>query len=147
MANSNQFGNNFTIAPRASLSDGLLDVVIVTSQNKLSLLLQTFRQLTGRNKLQTDAVINKDKAVIYFQASKLTIHNPQSAPLHIDGEPAETPETLQIQVKKKMFSAYSALRLSPTGPGLNNAINLRALSRLYVEKTDDIMSFCSRRER
>lgn len=103
VANSNQFGNNFTIAPRASLSDGLLDVVIVTSQNKLSLLLQTFRQLTGRNKLQTDAVINKDKAVIYFQASKLTIHNPQSAPLHIDGEPAETPETLQIQVKKKCF--------------------------------------------
>ena len=30
IANSNQFGNNFTIAPKASLSDGLLDIVIVT---------------------------------------------------------------------------------------------------------------------
>ncbi|HET9429772.1 MAG TPA: diacylglycerol kinase family protein, partial [Chitinophagaceae bacterium] len=28
IANSNQFGNNFTIAPKASLSDGLLDIVI-----------------------------------------------------------------------------------------------------------------------
>src|SRR6185312_9537244 len=29
IANSNQFGNNFTIAPEASLSDGLLDVIVV----------------------------------------------------------------------------------------------------------------------
>ena len=36
IANSNQFGNNFTIAPKASLTDGLLDIVIVTSQNKMS---------------------------------------------------------------------------------------------------------------
>jgi YegS/Rv2252/BmrU family lipid kinase len=36
IANSNQFGNNFTIAPKASLSDGLLDIVIVSSQNKVS---------------------------------------------------------------------------------------------------------------
>ena len=47
IANSNQFGNNFTIAPKASLSDGLLDIVIVTDQNKLSLLLQTLKQVSG----------------------------------------------------------------------------------------------------
>jgi len=29
IANSNQFGNNFTIAPKASLNDGLLDIVVV----------------------------------------------------------------------------------------------------------------------
>lgn len=29
VANSNQFGNNFIIAPKANLSDGLLDIVIV----------------------------------------------------------------------------------------------------------------------
>ena len=30
VGNRNQFGNNFTIAPRASLIDGLLDMVILT---------------------------------------------------------------------------------------------------------------------
>jgi diacylglycerol kinase (ATP) len=51
IANSNQFGNNFTIAPKASLNDGLLDVVIVTGKNKLSFVIQTLKQLKGWNKL------------------------------------------------------------------------------------------------
>jgi diacylglycerol kinase (ATP) len=103
IANSNQFGNNFTIAPQASLSDGLLDIVIVTSQNKLSLLLQTLRQVSGRNKLQADTVIDNKKAVIYFQTDKLSINNISQAPLHIDGDPAETPDRLSIEIKKKCF--------------------------------------------
>src|SRR5687768_1952980 len=52
IANSNQFGNNFTIAPKASLTDGLLDIVIVTAQNKVSLILKSLQQLAGWNKLQ-----------------------------------------------------------------------------------------------
>jgi diacylglycerol kinase (ATP) len=35
VANSNQFGNHFTIAPKASLSDGLLDIVVMTKQSKI----------------------------------------------------------------------------------------------------------------
>lgn len=109
IANSNQFGNNFTIAPGASLSDGLLDVVIVKKQNKLSLLLQTLKQVSGRNKMlypenfvQASAA-EKKKGVIYFQTDKLSIINKSQAPLHIDGDPAETPEKLNIEVKKKCF--------------------------------------------
>ncbi len=103
IANSNQFGNNFTIAPEASLSDGLLDIVIVTNQGKLSLLIETLKQVRGKNKLQTDAVTGKEKGVIYFQTDKLTIKNLSSAPLHIDGDPAETPEKIEIVMKKKVF--------------------------------------------
>lgn len=103
IANSNQFGNNFTIAPKASLSDGLLDIVIVTSQNKLSVLLQTLRQISGRNKLQAETAMDKNKAVIYFQTDSISITNISNAPLHIDGEPAETPEKINIQVKPGCF--------------------------------------------
>lgn len=103
IANSNQFGNNFTIAPKASLSDGLLDIVIATSQNKLSLFFQTLKQVSGRNQLQTETVIDKKKAVIYFQAAKLQINNLSQAPLHIDGDPAETPEKISIEIKKQCF--------------------------------------------
>jgi diacylglycerol kinase (ATP) len=103
VANSNQFGNNFTIAPKASLSDGKLDIVIVTEQSKLSLLLQTFRQVMGKIKLQPISAINTEKAVIYFQTDHLSIKNIGEAPLHIDGDPAETPDSLDIVVKKKCF--------------------------------------------
>jgi len=103
IANSNQFGNNFTIAPKASLSDGLLDIVIVTSQNKVSFVLQTLKQMAGWNVLQTSSVVTKKSGVIYFQTDKLDIINHSQAPLHIDGDPAETPDKLVVEIKKKCF--------------------------------------------
>lgn len=103
IANSNQFGNNFTIAPKASLSDGLLDIVIVTNQSKLSVLVQTLKQVSGRTRLQTEILPGKKKGVIYFQTDKLFIRNLSQAPLHIDGDPAETPDELQIEIKKQCF--------------------------------------------
>jgi YegS/Rv2252/BmrU family lipid kinase len=106
IANSNQFGNNFTIAPKASLSDGLLDIVIVTKQNKLSLILQTLKQITGNNQLQTDVIKEKKKEIIYFQTDRLTILNKSEAPLHIDGDPFETNQKIEITIHQKCFSLY-----------------------------------------
>jgi diacylglycerol kinase (ATP) len=109
IANSNQFGNNFTIAPEASISDGLLDIVIVTSQNKLSVLLQTLRQITGMNKLQAATAVDKNKAVIYFQTDSIGIINKSNAPLHIDGEPAETAEQIFVKVNPGCFKLIQPL--------------------------------------
>ncbi|MBL7744347.1 MAG: diacylglycerol kinase [Chitinophagaceae bacterium] len=103
IANSNQFGNNFTIAPRASLSDGLLDIVIVTHQHKLNLLLQTFKQVSGRIPLETGTIETGKKGVVYFQTGQLTILNKDEAPLHIDGDPAETSGKFEITVRRKCF--------------------------------------------
>ncbi|MEP6699720.1 MAG: YegS/Rv2252/BmrU family lipid kinase [Bacteroidota bacterium] len=103
VANSNQFGNNFTIAPKACLNDGLLDIVIVTNQSKLSVLLETFKQIRGKNKLQRGFISENKKGVIYFQTDKLHIINHSQAPLHIDGDPSETSPEFTISVKKKCF--------------------------------------------
>jgi diacylglycerol kinase (ATP) len=103
IANSNQFGNNFTIAPKASLSDGLLDVIIVTDQNKISFVLQTLKQLAGLNKPVNLSLVQKKKDILYFQTEKLNITNHSLALLHIDGEPAETPEKIKIEIKKSCF--------------------------------------------
>ena len=103
IANSNQFGNNFTIAPKASLSDGLLDIVVVTKQNKLSMLVQTVRQVAGFNSLQHTEVELKNSSVIYFQTDKLTISNPGLAPMHLDGDPCETAEHIEVKVLKHSF--------------------------------------------
>lgn len=103
IANSNQFGNHFTIAPKASLTDGLLDVVVMTRQNKFSVLLQALKQVGGFNKLKEWDVINEKASVLYFQTDALVIKNAGSAPLHIDGDPAETMNELNIRILKDCF--------------------------------------------
>jgi YegS/Rv2252/BmrU family lipid kinase len=109
IANSNQFGNNFTIAPKASLSDGLLDVVILAKQNKMSFILQTLRQLAGWNRLQVSSLSGSKRGVIYFQTDKLEIINHDTAPLHIDGDPAEATEKIKIEVSKNCFRLIQPL--------------------------------------
>ena len=103
IANSNQFGNNFTIAPKASLTDGLLDIVIATSKNKISFITQVLKQLAGWNKLNETSLAKRNMGLVYFQTDKLTIINLSNAPLHIDGDPAETAKELRIEIKKKCF--------------------------------------------
>ena len=103
IANSNQFGNNFTIAPKASLTDGLLDVVIVTEQTKLNLVLQTLMQVSGFNQLQKGETIDKNTSVVYFQTNNIEITNPALAPLHIDGDPAGSIKKIEIKVQPKSF--------------------------------------------
>ncbi|HMR81801.1 MAG TPA: YegS/Rv2252/BmrU family lipid kinase [Niabella sp.] len=103
IANSNQFGNNFTIAPKASLNDGKIDVVIVTDQSKLTLLYNTMKQVGGLNGLQKNENINETKSIIYFQTSEIRISNYKEAPLHIDGEPVETEKKLHFITEPSCF--------------------------------------------
>lgn len=103
IANSNQFGNHFTIAPQASLNDGLLDIVVMAKQNKLVALLQAFRQVGGYNKLQKIEVINESASVLYFQTTEIKIDNPELAPMHIDGDPVETTTKFNVQILKDSF--------------------------------------------
>jgi diacylglycerol kinase (ATP) len=103
IANSNQFGNHFTIAPKASLSDGLLDIVVMAKQNKLLALLQAFRQVGGYNQLQKFEVLNENASVLYFQTKEIKIENPRLAPMHIDGDPVETVDRLNVQILKDSF--------------------------------------------
>jgi diacylglycerol kinase (ATP) len=106
IANSNQFGNNFTIAPQAILSDGLLDVVIVKKIAKPLLLLSVMRQvLTGRIRRIENSM---NSPVIYFQTEELFISNPAEAPIHIDGEPWECQRQLHIKVLPRYFKLIHA---------------------------------------
>ncbi|MBX3254774.1 MAG: YegS/Rv2252/BmrU family lipid kinase [Chitinophagaceae bacterium] len=100
IANSNQFGNSFTIAPKASLNDGLLDIVVVQKMNKLQMLLSVLYQvLNGEVK---ERPYKKD-GVMYYQAPHVVINNPQNAPLHIDGDPKETALSFTIRIIPRAF--------------------------------------------
>lgn len=98
IANGNQFGNNVTIAPRADLHDGLLDIVIVKKASRLRLLLSATRQVLGGYKMTATPVDAGTKKVLYFQTPGLVIANPEGAPLHIDGDPAASAGEFRIEI-------------------------------------------------
>jgi len=98
IANSNQFGNNFKIAPKASICDGVLDIVILKKSSKPQAVFSFVNQiLTGKVR----SVHKKDfqeKNVLYFQSKKIKIKNHGLALLHIDGDPAETAKEFSIEI-------------------------------------------------
>jgi YegS/Rv2252/BmrU family lipid kinase len=101
IANSNQFGNNFTIAPKALLADGLLDIVIVKKAAKPVLLYNLVKQIFAGKLKKIESSL--DLPIIYFQTKEISIKNSSNAPMHIDGDPAETPEELKIGIRKRCF--------------------------------------------
>ncbi|MEO5647614.1 MAG: YegS/Rv2252/BmrU family lipid kinase [Chitinophagaceae bacterium] len=98
IANSNQFGNNFTIAPKASLTDGLLDIVIVKKMSKLRMIWAVVKQLRNGEVLDLQGETYAKADILYFQTSRLKIANPMMAPLHIDGEAVESDLHFNIEI-------------------------------------------------
>jgi YegS/Rv2252/BmrU family lipid kinase len=101
VANGNQFGNHFTIAPRASLQDGKLDIVILQKMNKLKLLGNTLRQLISGS--PNNHPQGRHRTVMYLQTSKIHIDNPGKAPFQIDGEPCPAPDHLDIEILPRYY--------------------------------------------
>ena len=103
IANSNQFGNHFTIAPQASLEDGLLDIIVVKKMSKLRMMWAVIKQVRNGKIKDVDEKTFHDKDVLYFQTEKLMIHNLDAAPLHIDGDPAHTSKKFIIEIIPSAF--------------------------------------------
>lgn len=103
IANSNQFGNHVTIAPRASLNDGLLDIVIVRKMNKMILPFSLLNQISGANKFSELHNLSNNKNIVYFQTNEMVIINKNNAPLHIDGEPQPYTEKIDIKILPNAF--------------------------------------------
>ena len=110
VANANQFGNKVTSAPYASLSDGLLDVIIVKKQHKLPLLWRAYRQLSGQNQpLRGEDIITSlsDKRnqqdIHYWQVSAIEIENLDDAMIHVDGEATSRVEKAKIEIAPSVF--------------------------------------------
>ena len=104
IANSNQFGNNFTIAPKAKVHDGLLDIIVVQKMNKAKLVWAILKQLKFGKIMQISDSEENIKDILYFQTTSLKITNHNKAPLHIDGDPSETAEEFNIKILPKSLN-------------------------------------------
>jgi diacylglycerol kinase family enzyme len=106
VANSNQFGNNVTIAPMASLTDGLLDVVVVKKQPRWMLPVSLLRQVGGGFKMHKSGAVARGQHVVYTQAAGLQLTCTRPMPVHIDGDPAGMHTSLKIKMLPGAFTLW-----------------------------------------
>jgi YegS/Rv2252/BmrU family lipid kinase len=90
VANSTQFGNGATIAPRARLDDGLLDVVVFEEASRLLTMLSMPRLFTGG--------VERVRGVSSRQMERLTIESDRPIIYHLDGEPGQAAARLVFAV-------------------------------------------------
>jgi diacylglycerol kinase (ATP) len=106
VANSNQFGNEVTIAPLASLNDGMLDVIIVQKMSKMSLPLALIKQLRQNEKMKNWVEKIGKQSILYFQTPEIKIGNPSHAPLHIDGDPHPFADEIHFKIIPDAFRLW-----------------------------------------
>ena len=108
VCNASQYGNNAFIAPAASISDGLLDVIVVHDGNFIEKAWMGVEMLTG-------SIGNHGKIKV-FRTKSLTIRCNEVSSAHIDGEPINFPGEAKIECvpgKLKMFVPKREIRFIP----------------------------------
>ena len=89
VCNTAQYGNNAYIAPRASLSDGLLDVTVIRNGPILQQAMAGFGLLSGQ--------IDRNRYVDTFKAKEVKIIRLKDGPAQIDGEPLNLGRKINIK--------------------------------------------------
>jgi len=93
ISNSSQYGNNAYIAPRASVSDGLLDITAVPRvglHNGVPLLWRLF-----------NGSLHRVATVRQWQGEKFVIERARPGWIHTDGEPRAEVSRLEITVRPR----------------------------------------------
>lgn len=92
-ANASQYGNNAYIAPQASMSDGLLDVIIMEPFDVIEapqISIEMFNK-----------TLDKNSKIKTFKCQRLHIHRKQPGFIHYDGDPVMTDADVDIELKPK----------------------------------------------
>lgn len=92
-ANASQYGNNAYIAPHASMSDGLLDVIIMQPFSLIEAPQVTLEML--------NKTIDKNVNIRTFKARHVHIHRSKPGLIHYDGDPLMSDADVEIEVKPK----------------------------------------------
>lgn len=99
-ANASQYGNNVYIAPGASVTDGLMDVIIVEPYNMLEATQMGLQIMNG--------TLHKNSHVKRILCKSIRIRRKESGPVHYDGDPMTTGNIIDVSiVNKGLFVVFS----------------------------------------
>jgi len=90
IANSSQYGNNVYISPKSSLTDGYLDVCIIHPITFFKLMALSYQMITAKT--------HQSKLVTIIRGQNIRITRRASDAVHLDGEPLQLGQSLEIKV-------------------------------------------------
>lgn len=93
IANSRQYGNGAQIAPRASLDDGLMDIVVVKPQSLFS--------MASRVPAFFNGTLRADDKVLMHASPTAVIRCDHPIAFHVDGEPRSGAPTLTLRTHSR----------------------------------------------
>lgn len=97
--NASQYGNDAFIAPRASLTDGLLDITIIHRGTWLSHALSGLQIMTGS--------LGESARVRQIKAPEIHISRPIAGPAHLDGEVARLGKEIDVKCNHKALRVFT----------------------------------------
>lgn len=112
-ANASQYGNNAYIAPKASMSDGLMDVTIMepfTAFDAPQISIDMFNK-----------TLDKNSKIKTFKAKRIHIHRSQPGAIHYDGDPMMTGTDIDVHIEERGIRIITNPDLKE-GVGQPNAI-------------------------
>jgi YegS/Rv2252/BmrU family lipid kinase len=89
-ANANQWGNDAMIAPKASLQDGKMDIMLMSEHALLGSASLALRLFAGS--------IDDSHFMDTIRAKEVTLEREEVAPFHIDGDPVEMEKDIHIKI-------------------------------------------------
>ena len=89
-ANANQWGYEAMIAPKASVQDGKMDIMLMSSHAILGSASLALRLFTGS--------IDNSYFMDTIRAKEITLEREEVAPFHIDGDPIEMDKDIHIKI-------------------------------------------------
>ena len=89
-ANANQWGYEALIAPKASVQDGKMDIMMMSSHAILGSASLALRLFAGS--------IDDSHFMNTIRAKEVTLEREEAAPFHIDGDPVEMDKDIHIRI-------------------------------------------------
>lgn len=114
-ANASQYGNNAYIAPQASMSDGLLDVIIMEPFTAFDAPQISFDMF--------NRTLDKNSKIKTFKTKSIHIHRSSPGAIHYDGDPIMTDKDIDVHIEKHGIKIITNTNVTKDGKQPNFLLN------------------------
>lgn len=123
--NASQYGNNAYIAPTASLTDGLLELIVVRKASIIETAMLGVDLMAG--------TLHGNRLIDTYRVREVNIDRAHPGPAHVDGEPASLGTSLHVKCHPAELRLFTPADRTEFQPIITPAEDLLRDISLYVQ--------------